>query len=65
MNDLGIISAKPRITVPEARKLLGSEFRHLSDGQVQDIILALTLLAKNNLHYIGSNNTHGSDSIKA
>jgi len=63
MNELGTINTKPRITIPEARKLLGSKFRHLDDDQVQEIIIALTLLARSNLQYISSNNTHGNGTI--
>ncbi len=64
MSNLGISTARPRITVPDARRLLGSEYRQLSDDQVQDIIVTLTLLAKKNLQYVGSKNTYGSDTIE-
>ena len=34
------------ITVKEARKLLGKDFKHLTDKQVEDIVTKLDLLAQ-------------------
>ena len=34
------------ITVKEARKLLGKDFKQLSDKQVEDIVVKLDLLAQ-------------------
>lgn len=65
MTKLGVFTQRPRITVPEARKLLGSKHIHLNDDQVQDLIATLTLIARNNLKYLGSNNVQGSDSIES
>lgn len=45
-----IISAyKPVITITEARKLLGGDSKTLSDTQIQELIIFLTLLARNYL----------------
>lgn len=55
---------RPRITVPEARKLLGSRYKHMTDNQVLDLIVMLTMLARNNLEYLGSNKSLGSDTIE-
>jgi hypothetical protein len=39
----------PLTTVLEARRLLGRKYEHLTDTQVQDILVALTLLARNSI----------------
>jgi hypothetical protein len=39
----------PKTTVVEARKLLGRKYKHLSDDQVQEIIVSLTLIARHAL----------------
>jgi len=65
MRELSYLSHKPRLTVLEARKLLGSKYKHMSDNQVEDLIATLTLLARNNLEYLGSNNSHGGDKIES
>lgn len=64
MTELDIFTPKPRISVLEARKLLGSKFKHLSDNQVIELVLTLTLIARKNLEVLGSKNTHGYDSIE-
>lgn len=48
-------TVRPRLSVGEARKLLGSKYRHLNDNQVQDLVMILTLVARNNLKTKGSN----------
>jgi hypothetical protein len=40
-----LISDKPIITIKEARKLLGKDFRHLADGQIEDLIALLNSIA--------------------
>lgn len=57
---MDIFVQRPRISVLEARKLLGSKYNHLSDDQVKDIVLTLTLLARNNLEITGSKNSLGN-----
>ena len=39
----------PLTTVLEARKLLGRKYEHLTDTQVQEILVALTLLARDSI----------------
>lgn len=34
------------ITTKEARKLLGKDFKHLADKQIEDIVIKLDLLAQ-------------------
>lgn len=34
------------ITAKEARKLLGKDFKHLADKQIEDIVIKLDLLAQ-------------------
>ena len=34
------------ITAKEARKLLGKDFKHLSDKEIEDIVIKLDLLAQ-------------------
>lgn len=46
----------PTVTITEARKYLGSKYSHLSDNQVQDIIIHLTLLARNAMNNKVPNN---------
>lgn len=55
---------KPLITVAEARKLLGSDCKHMNDDQVQEVIVTLTLIAKNYLKSNSSNNSFGNDTIE-
>lgn len=43
--DKMLISDKPIITIKEARKLLGKDFRHLADGQIEDLIALLNSIA--------------------
>ena len=43
------LSSPPETTTTEARKLLGRRYSHLSDTQIQDIIVTLTLLARKSL----------------
>jgi len=40
----------PKMTVSEARKLLGRKYSHLSDDQVQDLVNCLTLFARKSLN---------------
>ena len=40
----------PKMTVTEARKLLGRKYSHLDDDQVQNIINTLTLMARKSLN---------------
>ncbi len=49
MNESYKLRSEPKTTIVEARKLLGRKFKHLDDNQVQEIIVTLTLLAKNSL----------------
>ena len=43
---MNLVSPKPIISLKEARKLLGKDFRHLSDEQVETIILLLDTIAQ-------------------
>lgn len=47
------------ISVKEARKLLGNTSRSLSDDQVRDLIMSLTLLARSQITKISSNKELG------
>lgn len=42
------------IGVKEARKLLGRKYGHLNDDQIGEIILVLTLIARDYLENLGS-----------
>lgn len=50
------VMSKAPITIGEARKLLGSKSKALSDDQVQDIISLLSLMAKRYLSKVSSKN---------
>lgn len=39
----------PKLTVKEARKLLGRKYSHKDDTQIQEIIITLTLIARKQL----------------
>lgn len=56
---------KPLITIREARKLLGSDCKHLGDDQVQEVITILTLIARESLMTRSSKIVLGSDTIKS
>ena len=49
MRESHIPAELPRMSVVEARKLLGRKYSHLSDNQVQVIINTLTLIARESL----------------
>lgn len=49
----------PKTTVGEARKLLGRKYSHLSDDQITEMILTLTLMARSHIENTGSNNQLG------
>ena len=49
MIDLHQLQEPPKITVIEAKKLLGRKYAHLNDDQVQDIVNTLTLIARKSL----------------
>jgi hypothetical protein len=40
---------KPIITVKEARKLLGKDFRYLTDSQVENLIELLNIIASDEI----------------
>jgi len=65
MKSIIIPGYKPLITVPEARKLLGSDCRRMNDDQVQEVIITLTLLAREFLKTNSSNNSFGTDIIES
>lgn len=44
----------PKLTVREARKLLGRKYSHKDDTQIQEIIITLTLIARKQLGISGS-----------
>jgi hypothetical protein len=50
-------ASEPQMTVREARKLLGRKYSHLDDDQIRNLILNLTVIARDYLKNIGSNNT--------
>lgn len=50
---------KPSISIKEARKILGKDSQVLSDDQVSEIIITLSLIAREYLHKSGSNKTYG------
>ena len=50
MFEAGNSPEQPKMTVREARKLLGRKYGHLSDYQVQEIINTLTLVARKSLN---------------
>jgi hypothetical protein len=54
----------PLITVAEARKLLGSDCKHMCDDQVQEVIITLTLMARKYLKSNSSNKAFGNDTIE-
>lgn len=37
---------KPIISIKEARKILGKEYEHMSDDQVEQLITGLTFIAR-------------------
>lgn len=47
------------ITVQEARKLLGSDGKELSDDQIRDLVDTLSLMASTHLINLGSNISDG------
>lgn len=62
MKAINALSSSPRenqkiITVKEARKILGIKSDALSDTQIEEIILSLQGIAKEQLMYNGSKNT--------
>ena len=63
MKNTIVPALKPLITVGEARKLLGSDCKHMSDDQVQEVIHTLTLIARKYLQKNSSNKVFG-DSIE-
>jgi ribonuclease HIII len=64
MDYLRIPPPKHTITVLEARKLLGSDSKSLTDTQVQEIIRTLSLIARRFLNAESSKITEGNDIIK-
>lgn len=46
----------PLISIKEARKLLGKESRQLDDNQIRDIIITLSLIAREYLKISSSKN---------
>lgn len=50
MNEPYLLRSEPKTTILEARKLLGRKYDNLTDDQVQDIIVTLTLLARKSLN---------------
>ncbi len=44
-----LITLKPIITIKEARKLLGKDFKHLSDDQIENIVVLLGTIAEDNI----------------
>lgn len=46
----------PLISIKEARKLLGNESRNLDDDQIRDIIITLSLIARQSLKINSSKN---------
>lgn len=64
MDYLRIPAPKPTITVLEARKLLGSDSKQLTDTQVQDLIRTLTLIARDSLNINSSKILEGNDIIE-
>lgn len=51
--------SKLPLTVKEARKTLGKEYEAYSDDQINEILLALHLLAKNEFVYNSSKKAQG------
>jgi hypothetical protein len=49
MDELDKLTRKPETTIVEARKLLGRKYTYMSDNQVQDLIVSLTLIARKSL----------------
>lgn len=56
MSQKSLDEAPPLISINEARKLLGKESRNLNDTQIRDIIITLSLLAREYLKINSSNN---------
>lgn len=50
------LNPPPLISIKEARKLLGKESEQLEDTQVRDIIITLSLMARQYLNNSGSKN---------
>lgn len=50
MKEPYILPIEPKTTIVEARKLLGRKYSHLTDDQVQEIIVTLTMLARKSLN---------------
>lgn len=40
------LKSQTTVTTLQARKLLGAKYSHLSDDQVRDIVIQLTLIAR-------------------
>lgn len=54
MHKGNLFTPKQRITVKEARKLLGKPGRSMTDDQIKEVIEQLTLIAKHSLRYNSS-----------
>lgn len=52
--ELGSISYNNQISVPKARRILGSLSKDMSDNQVRELVQTLHLIARDQLCYIGS-----------
>lgn len=52
--ELGLLTHTNLVSVPKARRILGSLTQDLSDDQVKDLVHSLHLLAREQLCYNGS-----------
>ena len=43
------LQESPKMTISEARKLLGRKYNHMDDTQIQELINTLTLMARKQL----------------
>jgi len=52
------VASKPAMSVKEARKRLGKNYRKLSDKQIEHLISLLSGLAQETVHNLGSKITY-------
>lgn len=53
----------PQTTIVEARRILGSRYKLMTDDQIKDIVLTLTLIGRKQIQTKGSKKAYGNVNI--
>lgn len=56
-----LLNTKTQISVAKARRILGAQAKNMTDDQVRELLVVLTLLARENVLYNGSKREGNSD----